>query len=180
MILKKMLVNGQEIHVQLNKEEAKKAYLNQESLVFTDEEEKQEFIESFKNEQEEAKQEEPKPKSKMHKLIQLLPFMDSETIHDLVEKILANDGSLNDLNIVAVLPFLEKEQATALFKKALAGGHPKLNPMAIAPFVEDESLSFIVDEYIAGNISEDQLDGLYPFLSESDLKRLFKHIISNE
>lgn len=175
MILKKMLVNGQEIHVQLNKEEAKKAYLNQESLVFTDEEEKQEFIESFKNEQEE-----PKPKSKMHKLIQLLPFMDSETIHDLVEKILANDGSLNDLNIVAVLPFLEKEQATALFKKALAGGHPKLNPMAIAPFVEDESLSFIVDEYIAGNISEDQLDGLYPFLSESDLKRLFKHIINNQ
>jgi len=145
MILKKMLVDGQEIHVRLNKEEAKKAYLNQESLFFTDEEEKQEFIESFKNEQEEPKQEEPKPKSKMHKLIQLLPFMDSETIHDLVEKILANDGSLNDLNIVAVLPFLEREQATALFKKSLAGGHPKLNPMAIAPFVEDEALSFIVD-----------------------------------
>ena len=51
--------------------------------------------------------------------------------------------------------------------------------MSIATFVEDESLSFIVDEYIAGNISEEQLDGLYPFLSEGDLKRLFKYIINN-
>jgi ATP-dependent exoDNAse (exonuclease V) beta subunit len=180
MILKKMIVNEQEIHVELSMEEAKKAYLNQEPLVFTDENEKQTLIKSLETPKEETKSEEPKQRSRMHKLMQMLPFMDSETIHELLEKILTNDESLHDINIMAVLPFLEKEQATSLFKKAMAGGHPKLNPMAIAPFVDDESLSFIVDEYIAGNITEDQIDGLYPFLSEKDLKRLFKHIINHE
>jgi len=180
MILKKMIVNEQEIHVELSMEEAKKAYLNQEPLVFTDENEKQTLIKSLETPKEETKSEEPKQRSRMHKLMQMLPFMDSETIHELLEKILANDENLHDINIMAVLPFLEKEQATSLFKKAMAGGNPKLNPMAIAPFVDDESLSFIVDEYIAGNITEDQIDGLYPFLSEKDLKRLFKHIINHE
>lgn len=180
MILKKMIVNEQEIHVQISMEEAKKAYLNQETLIFTDENEKQTLLKSLETPKEETKSEEPKQRSRMHKLMQMLPFMDSETIHELLEKILANDESLQDINIMAVLPFLEKEQATSLFKKAMAGVHPKLNPMAIAPFVDDESLSFIVDEYIAGNITEDQLDGLYPFLNENDLKRLFKHIINHE
>lgn len=180
MILKKMMVNDQEIHVQLSFEDAKKAYVNHESLVFTDEEEKQKFMESFEIKEDKSKGDEPKQKSKMHRLLQMLPFMDSETIHDLVEKILANDDSFHDINIMAVLPFLEDDQVTELFKKAMIGNHPKLNPMAIAPFVDDESLSFIVDEYIAGHLSESQLDGLYPFLNETDLKRLFKHIIDHE
>jgi hypothetical protein len=106
--------------------------------------------------------------------------MDDETIHELVQKILSDEDGLNGIDIGAVLPFLDEEDATALFKKAITGGHPKLNPMMIAPFVDEDALSFVVDEYIAGNLSEGQLDALYPFLSEDDLKRLFKHIIQNE
>ncbi|NCD07747.1 MAG: hypothetical protein EOL97_16685, partial [Spirochaetia bacterium] len=121
MILKKMIVNEQEIHVQISMEEAKKAYLNQETLIFTDENEKQTLLKSLETPKEETKSEEPKQRSRMHKLMQMLPFMDSETIHELLEKILANDESLQDINIMAVLPFLEKEQATSLFKKAMAG-----------------------------------------------------------
>ena len=47
MILRKMVVDGQEIHVQISKEEAKTRYLNQEPLVFTDEAEKQAFLEDL-------------------------------------------------------------------------------------------------------------------------------------
>lgn len=55
-----MIVNEQEIHVELSMEEAKKAYLNQEPLVFTDENEKQTLIKSLETPKEETKSEEPK------------------------------------------------------------------------------------------------------------------------
>lgn len=173
MILRKMVVDGQEIHVQISKEEAKTRYLNQEPLVFTDEAEKQAFLEDL----ERPKNEETKSRSKMHKLVQMLPFMDEDTIHELVEKIIKEDG-LGGIDIAVILPFLDEDDATALFKKAISGGYPKLNPMMIAPFVDEDALSFVVDEYIAGNLSESQLDALYPFLNEDDLKRLFKHILN--
>ncbi|MDX9807477.1 MAG: hypothetical protein RBS87_02785 [Acholeplasma sp.] len=178
MILKKIQVDGQDIHVQLSKEDARKAYLNQEPLVFTDEAEKTEFMASFEAQKEEPKHEEPKSRNKLHKLVQMLPFMDEETIHELVQKILADEQGLLGIDIAVMLPFLEEEDIKALFKKAMQGGHPKLNPMVIAPFVDEDDLSFVVDEYIAGNLSESQLDALYPFLNEDDLKRLFKHIIN--
>lgn len=180
MILKKMIVEGQEIHVQISKEEAVKAHLNHESLIFTDQAEKEIFLEGLnakEETQEQVKEDKPKTKSKIHKLVQMLPFMDDETIHELVEKILKEDG-LDGIEIGMVLPFLDSEDATKLFKKAMSGNHPKLNPMMIAPFVDSEALSFVVDDFIAGNIDESQLDALYPFLDEDDLKRLFKHIIN--
>ncbi len=179
MILKKIQVDGQDIHVQLSKEDAKKAYLNQEPLVFTDEAEKQAFIASFETRKEE-KNEEPRNRSKMHKLVQMLPFMDDDTIHELVQKIISDEDTLHGIDIAVVMPFLDEDDATALFKKAITGKHPKLNPIVMAPFVDEDALSVVVDEYIAGNLSESQLDALYPFLKEDDLKRLFKHIIQNE
>ncbi len=179
MILKKMIVEGQEIHVQISKEEAVKAHVNQEPLIFTDQAEKEAFLAGLKTDEpkNEDKEEKPKNKSRIHKLVQMLPFMDEETIHELVDKILKEDG-FDGIEIGMVLPFLDSEDATKLFKKAMSGNHPKLNPMMIAPFVDSDALSFIVDEFIAGNISESQLDALYPFLDEDDLKRLFKHIIN--
>lgn len=175
MILRKMMVDGQEIHVAISTEEAKTRYLNQETLVFTDETEKAQFLHSLENKSEER----PKSKPKMHRLVQMLPFMDEDTIHDLVEKLLQEDG-LEGIDVGVVLPFLDEKDATALFKKALKGDNPRLNPMMIAPFVDADALSYVVDEYIAGHIPEHQLDALYPFMNESDLKRLFKHIVEKE
>ena len=172
MILKKMIVNGQEIHVQISTDEARK-YPDKESLLFTEEHEKEAFMESL------TQEEPPRFRSKRHRLIQMLPFMDEETIHELVQKIL-DEGELEGLDIAAILPFVEEEDAGLLFKKALSGQYPNLNPMMIAPFVGDSDLSFVVDAYIEGSLNEKTLDGLYPFLEEDDLKRLFKHILSQK
>lgn len=177
MILKKMMIDGQEIHVQISKEEARQAHLKSEPLIYTDQAEKEAFLASLVNKADEPKQEKSKGKLKIHKLVQMLPFMDDETIHELVEKIINEDG-FEGFELGMVLPFLDSDDATKLFKKALSGSNPKINPIMIAPFVDSDALSFVVDEYIAGNIPESQLDALYPFLEEADLKRLFKHIIS--
>lgn len=169
MILRKITIDGQEIHVQISKEEAVKLY-NQETLIFTDELEKEHVLRRLNQEGK------PRFQSKRHRLIQMLPFMDDETIHDLVQKIV-NEGEIAELDITSIMPFVDEADATLLFKKALSGENPKINPIALAPFVEDEALSVVVDEYIAGRLSDTTLDGLYPFLNDADLKRLFKHIM---
>lgn len=172
MILKKMTVNGQEIHVRITEDEAKR-YPDKENLLFTEDNEKQAFFDSLNQE------EPPKFRSKRHRLIQMLPFMDEETIHELVLKII-DEGEFEGLDIAAIMPFVEEEDAGLLFKKALSGEYPNLNPMKIAPFVDEADLSFVVDAYIDGKLSEKMLDGLYPFLEDDDLKRLFKHILNQK
>ena len=91
-----------------------------------------------------------------------------------------DEGEFEGLDIAAVMPFVEEEDAGLLFKKALSGEYPNLNPMKIAPFVDEADLSFVVDAYIDGKLSEKMLDGLYPFLEDDDLKRLFKHILNQK
>ncbi|MGD9605703.1 MAG: hypothetical protein AB7V00_06120 [Bacilli bacterium] len=193
MILKKMIVDNQEIHVQISKDEAIKCHLNQEPLIFTDEQEKQDFYSNLSNKQsqEESKPNEQKhsyenrnyeekPKKKTMKLMQILPFLDDDNIHDLFQKIMKDDESVKDLNLPMILPFLDEEDASDLFEKAFYSGNSKYDPMLIAPFVSEEKLGLIVDQYIEGKISSEKIDQLYPFLSREDLNRLFKHIIANE
>jgi hypothetical protein len=191
MILKKMIVDNQEIHVQVTLDEARKCHLHQEPLLFTDEIEKQAFYQNLKDNnkpemphEETKKTEEPKsegkPKMKSTRLMQILPFLDDEDIHDLFIKILNDDEAVKDLNLPMILPFLDEKDASDLFEKAFYSGNSKYDPMLIAPFVSEDKLGLIVDQYLEGKISSDKMNALYPFLSREDLNRLFKHIISQE
>ena len=49
----------------------------------------------------------------------------------------------------------------------------------MTPFVSKKCLSSVVDGYIAGEYPALDMDELYPFLSDKDIKRIFFHIINS-
>lgn len=120
------------------------------------------------------------PNSKMGRLLKVLPFMSRDDLHELVEDLLKDDESLATTNIVAFLPFLSQEDCDMLFMRVLKDGNRQFDPIEIAPFVSAKSLSIVVDEYLKGQFQETAMDELYPFLSPNDVKRVFKHIMTQK
>lgn len=178
MIIKKVTVNDEIIHVSISKDEAIKCLKNNEELIFTDEVEKDELFKSLNSEQKDTHEERHKSRSKSSKLVSMLPFLDDEDIHQLMEKILAKDELFKDLNIMSMLPFLSSEDASRLFRKALEQGSD-INPIQIAPFIDDEELSIVIDDYMNGKYPDLDVDSLYPFLSSKDVKRLFEYMLTH-
>lgn len=120
------------------------------------------------------------PKSKTSKLLRVLPFMEDEDIHELIQDLLNGNDSLKDVNLMAILPFLSDDDCDQLFLKALEDGNFNFRPESIAPFVSEECLTKVVDLYLEGKYEKLNIDGLYPFLSSKDIKRVFKYIMSKE
>lgn len=120
------------------------------------------------------------PNSKMGRLLKVLPFMSRDDLHELVEELLKDEESLASADIVAFLPFLSQDDCDMLFMKVLKDGNRRFDPLEIAPFVSAKSLTIVVDEYLKGEFQETPMDELYPFLSSADVKRVFKHIMSQK
>lgn len=183
MIIKKVVVNGNEIHVQVTNEEAKKSYLNNEELIFTDETEKEQFLRNVilsTDDKEEPEEKTHQSNHKKSRIMQILPFLEDEDIHALFTKIIADEETTKDLDLVMILPFLDEKDASELFKKALLEGNTRFNPVLIAPFVDEEGLSQVVDLYIEGKVESSNIDNIYPFLSSKDVRRLFEYILSQK
>ena len=193
MILKKIIINDKEVYEPISKEDALK--LDDKSiLTFTSEDEEDEFEELLEEMEDSEYDEEPFDKvggfhiinkHKKHnkkgnnKIIALLPFMEDEEIHKIVESILNNSEDYKDLPLVAVMPFLSDEDCDALFMKFVVEekyqDDIELSPLA--PFVSEECLSKLVDAYIEGKYPNLELDDLYPFMSSKDVKKLFRFFI---
>jgi len=114
------------------------------------------------------------------KLMQIIPFLDDDDIHEIVEDILDNPDKYDGLNLCAIMPFLSESDCNALFMKIALDENKKYeySLSSLAPFVSEECLSKLVDKYIAGELKDVNMDQLYPFLSSKDVKRLFKYIVS--
>lgn len=239
MILKKLIIDGKEVFVPVDRQEAKDLLQKGTKLVFTDEDEQEELEDEIEEEleaQQEAEEEAAEeaaealeddekedesiheipnfkhlgdniqrmvdrqlrhalhrpthrhfykdtstnPNSKLGRLLKVLPFMSRDDLHELVEDLLKNEESLADANIVAFLPFLSQQDCDALFMKALRDGNEKFDPLEIAPFVSSKVLTLVVDDYLNGKFQDTAMDELYPFLSSQDVKRVFKHIMSQK
>ena len=220
MILKKVIINGKEVFEPISFEDALK-YDNHNNLIFTDEDEEEDFydklseLEELKEqtsdeslneevEQDEETQAEFKKgfgfnfenfgeifgsffqksnkKSKSSNLIAALPFLSEEDIHKIVEEILQNSEEYKDLNLVAVMPFLSKSDCDALFMKFVVENENENHKYiyGIAPFVSSECMSKFVDGFIEGKYQNVNINGLYPFMNNSDVKRVFDYIISKK
>ena len=115
---------------------------------------------------------------KTHKLLRMLPFLDEEDIHALVDKILASDKAVEGLDLAAMMPFLEEEDCDRLFLRSLeSGGEVTMN---IVPFVSESCLGNVIDAYIGGKYPNLDVDELYPFLDSTSLKKLLQHELSKE
>ena len=117
--------------------------------------------------------------SREARLLRLLPFMSEEETHKLCEQFLADDETLSKLSLTAIMPFLSTEDCDALFLKCLDANLDK-DIVECAAFVSKECLSGVVDGYIAGKYPDLDIDELYPFLADEDIKRIFYHILNSE
>ncbi len=119
---------------------------------------------------------------KKDKLLQILPFLDDDDIHEIAEDILNDPDNYYGLNLCAIMPFLSENDSDALFLKIALDTDKKYEHSltSLAPFVSEKCLSKLVDKYIAGEIQDVNMDELYPFLSSKDIKCLFKYIVSKK
>jgi hypothetical protein len=106
----------------------------------------------------------------------LLPFLDDDDISRLAAFIRQNGGSYNGTSLTSLLPFMDDDDVDKEFKEAWSNGKDFSKYL---PFASDEALSEAVDAYINGNTSID-VNVLYPFLEEDDLKKLFRYEINKK
>ena len=117
------------------------------------------------------------PNSTEAKLLRLLPYMSKEDAHGVCEKLLANDEALKNLDIATVMPFISGEDCDAIFVKCVRLGNKKYDLAKAIPYISKDCLSGIVDGYIKGEYPNLDIDSLYPFLSDADIKKIFYHIV---
>jgi len=114
---------------------------------------------------------------KTAQLMRILPFMDDEDVHEVVEKYLAGDPDFAKLKLPAIMPFLNEKDCDAVFKKALESKELGHYIGAVAPFVSQKALSALVDQYLDGVYPDLDINRLYPFLDPKDIKRVFSYLL---
>ncbi len=181
MILKKIIIDDKEVYEQISLDEAL-ALEDKNILVFTDENEEDDFYDHLKDHKKDGEDEKEedffphkKWSDKNSKIISRLPFLKDEEIHKMVEPILKGDKSFKDLPVMAMMPFLSEEDRDALFMKAVE--EQNKDYVAFAVFVSDSCLSKLVDAYLEGKYPNLLLDELYLFMSSENIKRIFNHFL---
>ncbi|HAV19545.1 MAG TPA: hypothetical protein DCX17_00785 [Firmicutes bacterium] len=114
------------------------------------------------------------------KLMRILPFMDEDDVHEIMQKYLDSDPKFAKLKLPAIMPFLSEADCDEVFKKALTTKELERYISAIVPFVSEKALSGLVDQYLEGKYPNLNVDRLYPFLNPKDIKRIFHHLMDKE
>ena len=120
------------------------------------------------------------PNSTEAKLLRLLPYMSKRETHELVEKLLENDETVKRLDLSTVMPFLSAEDCDTLFIRGIELEKEAMSLASAAHFVSRDCLHSVVDGYIDGKYPTLDIDSLYPCLADSDIKKIFYHILKTE
>ena len=116
------------------------------------------------------------PESVEAKLLRLLPYMSPKEAHKVCEKLLENDETLKNLEISTIMPFLSAEDCDKVFVKCIEI-KKDCDLTTAVPYVSIGCLSRVVDDYIDGKYPDLDIDSLYPFLGDEEIKKIFYHII---
>lgn len=119
------------------------------------------------------------PNSTEAKLLRLLPYMSEEDAHEFCKKLIASDEMIKKVNVADIMPFVSKDDCDALFLKCIIITDGKSDIAKAVPYVSKTCLSVVVDDYISGKYPELDMDSLYPFLSDEEIKKIFYHIIGD-
>ncbi len=104
--------------------------------------------------------------------------MEPEDLSELVDDILKNKENYKELDFEAIFPFLNTSDCDRLFMMAI-NKEIDCSLITLAPFVSQEALSKLVDEYINGKYKDLEMSQLYPFLRNTDVKKLFNYILKS-
>jgi hypothetical protein len=100
-----------------------------------------------------------------------LPFMDDDDISRIAKKCTENGGSYQGIAFNELLPFLDDDDIDDEFRARVKN---KQDYKALLPFVDDDVLSDVVDDYVKGQCEGLDMDDIYPFLDDDDIRKLFK------
>lgn len=183
MILRKILVDGKEIFVQVSKKDAKNININE--LVFTDEKEKQEFVDSRKKDVkvEILSEEEQKSKEEFKESIDDKIKRFSEKIEEALDKAVESTAQgvksmFNNFNkkqknnkILAILPFMSESDTHELVEQIIAQDEQvkDLPLAAIMPFLSSKDCNRIFLNALEKNNYKWDLVTIAPFVSEETL-----------
>ena len=118
------------------------------------------------------------PSSTEAKLLRLLPYMSEEDAHEFCKKLVASDEMMKKVNVADIMPFVSKDDCDALFLKCIIITDGKSDIAKAVPYVSKTCLAVVVDDYINGKYPDLDMDSLYPFLADEEIKKIFYHIIS--
>lgn len=214
MILKKVIINGEEVFVPVSIEEAKELYYKVD-LIFTDEDEEDDFLDMLEDEEDDDYDESEdvfedgdpsigeniekffynlgekiddcfaevtkKIKNKKNNDISMIiPYLEKEELHDLVDKIIEGKEELQNISIIEILPHLESDDCDRIFLKSLMENNPKLKSEQIVKYASEKCLDIVVDKYINGELKINNINNLYPYLSGKSIKKLFNYILKSK
>ena len=122
------------------------------------------------------------PRRYGRRIASMLPFMSQSELMNLAEEILANNGYSRGLNLMGVVPFLNKPNVDGLFMRFLTSNNSDYDKYIrpFLPFVSKNCISTIVDGYIAGNLENLDIKKLYSYLSKDEYARVTEYENSKE
>jgi hypothetical protein len=195
MILRKVVSeNGKIVYEPIPFQEAIK--ISKTELVFTDEDEEEEYDDFIDESDEELKSNKKDinyrlfhgkpiiviPQINIQKIISGLPFLDDEDLKEMVDEITSNSSAYKDLPIAALMPFLDDEDADRLFLKCVDDDHlsKKFDISSMVHFVSEACLDKLAEGYMLGKYQHINLDAVYPFMSSKTIKKLFKYHLNKK
>lgn len=102
----------------------------------------------------------------------MLPFLDEDDLEELANKILdSEENEFKGVTIGEVLPFLDDDVVDKMFFKAILNNKDYIK---FLPFVSEKALHTLVVKYFNGEIKNIDIDKIYPFLNEDDIKYIFR------
>ncbi len=113
------------------------------------------------------------------KITRMLPFLEKEELAELLESLIKGELKEENVSMAALLPFLESDQIAHLFERAVAG-EVKLRPVAILPFMDERDYDAIIDKLIETDVETISLDEMLPFLTEAQIKKVFRLYLEKE
>lgn len=103
----------------------------------------------------------------------MYPFLSESKIDEIFLKAISGDSKLS---YIEILPFVSKKLMDEEFLKKTENNE---DFATLLPFVSKEALAKVVDSYLAGN-ENINMDYIYPFLDEEEIKRLFDHLMKEK
>ena len=113
----------------------------------------------------------------LEKIEKMLPFLKESTLKEIAEKILNDDPNYKDVSLSKVVCFMNQIDTDELFFSLLNGNDDRYK--IIIPFVSNDALSKVTKLYLEGNCQSIDMDLIYPFLNEDDLKLVFEHALES-
>ncbi|HMM00987.1 MAG TPA: hypothetical protein PKC96_06615 [Bacilli bacterium] len=107
-------------------------------------------------------------------IVPLAPFMDDESIGKLLLAV-SKDPSYS-VSLDALLPFADSDDLDASFVNYARQGKDIKKWL---PFVSDDAIHELVDAYVKDEISNIDIDAMYQFLDDDDIRKVFRYHMSH-